>query len=44
MGRRSVIETTVARIFIPHLPAVKKDNRPAGADIQDYTTAIKHLY
>ena len=29
--------------LIPHLPAVNKDNLPVGADIQDYTTAIKHL-
>jgi hypothetical protein len=29
--------------IIPHQPAVNKDNRPIGADIQDYTTAIKHL-
>jgi hypothetical protein len=29
--------------LIPHLPAVNEDNRPVGADILDYTTAIKHL-
>jgi len=29
--------------LIPHEPAVNKDNRPIGADIQDYTTAIRHL-
>ncbi|MDQ6864685.1 MAG: hypothetical protein M3044_12775 [Thermoproteota archaeon] len=29
--------------LIPHQPAVNKDNRPIGADIQDYTTAIEHL-
>ena len=30
-------------VLIPHNPAVDKDNRPVGADIQDYTTAIKNL-
>jgi hypothetical protein len=34
---------SAAMAVIPHLPAVNKDNRPVGADIQDYTTAIKHL-
>jgi hypothetical protein len=29
--------------LIPHQPGVNKDNRPIGADIQDYTTAIRHL-
>ncbi|HET7285172.1 MAG TPA: hypothetical protein VFI70_10845 [Nitrososphaeraceae archaeon] len=29
--------------LVPHNPAVNKYNRPVGADIQDYTTAIKHL-
>jgi hypothetical protein len=32
-----------AMTLIPHQPAVNKDNRPIGADIQDYTTAIRHL-
>jgi hypothetical protein len=35
------LSATIA--FIPHLPAVNPDNRPVGSDIEDYTTAIKHL-
>ena len=36
-----VLSATMTLIL--HLPSVNKDNRPVGADIQDYTTAIKHL-
>jgi len=38
-----VMALSVIIALIPHLPAVNPDNRPVGADIEDYTTAIKHL-
>jgi len=36
-----LLSATIA--LVPHNPAVNKSNRPVGADIQDYTTSIKHL-
>jgi hypothetical protein len=30
--------------LIPHQPALNKDNRPVGADSQDYVTAIKRSF